>query len=296
MSATTRRDFLALGAAFAAAAGPRAEAQRLPIRKAILMGMLPKELSVVERFQLAREVGFEQVECRTTPDESAVEEIGKAAKTAGLRIHSVMNANHWESPLSSPDAAVVKLGVQGIETSLRNAHAWGADTVLVVPAVVDARTAYRDAWERSQKQLRTLIPLARELKVILALENVWNKFLLSPLEFARYVDEFESPWVRAYFDVGNVVLYGYPQDWIRTLGKRIVKVHLKDFQFKPDPVSKKQVADWAPLREGAIDWKEIHQALAEIGYSGSATVELPGGDANYLREVSHRVDLILSGA
>ncbi len=290
-----RRNFLASGAAFAAA-GPFVEAQRLPIRKAILMGMLPNGLSVAERFQLARDVGFEQVECRTTLDEKAAQEIKKAAETTGLRIHSVMNASHWESPLSSPDPAVVKKGLHGLETSLRNAHFWGADTVLVVPAVVDARTGYRDAWERSQKQIRTLIPLAEELQVILALEEVWNKFLLSPLEFARYVDEFQSPWVRAYFDVGNVVLYGYPQDWIRTLGKRIVKLHLKDFQFKQDPVSKKQVADWTPLREGAIDWKEVHKALAEVGYGGSATVELPGGDATYLREISHRVDLILSGA
>jgi hexulose-6-phosphate isomerase len=290
-----RREFLAVGAAMATTA-PLMEAQRLPIRKGILMGMLPGDLTIVERFRLARDAGFEQVECRTTGDEKAAEEIRKAAETTGLRIHSVMNGGHWESPLSSPDAGVVKKGLQGIETSLRNAHFWGADTVLVVPAVVDAQTGYGEAWERSQKQIRTLIPLAAELKVILALEEVWNKFLLSPLEFARYVDEFQSPWVRAYFDVGNVVLYGYPQDWIRTLGKRIVKLHLKDFQFKQDPVLKKQVADWVPLREGAIDWKEIHKALTEIGYSGSATVELPGGDANYLREVSRRVDLILSGA
>jgi hexulose-6-phosphate isomerase len=293
-----RRSFLTAGAVGAVftGAGPLAEAQRLPIRKGVLLGMLPKDLTVAERFQLARDVGFEQVECRTTPDQKAAEEIKKAAEASGLRIHSVMNASHWDFPLSSPDPAVVEKGLQGIQTSLRNAHFWGADTVLVVPAVVDARTGYREAWERSQKQIRTLLPLAEELKVILALEEVWNKFLLSPLEFARYIDEFQSPWVRAYFDVGNVVLYGYPQDWIRTLNKRIVKLHLKDFQFKPDPISKKPVADWVPLREGAIDWIEVHRALTEIGYSGSATVELPGGDATYLREVSHRVDLILSGA
>jgi L-ribulose-5-phosphate 3-epimerase len=278
-----------------AAAGPLLQGQRLPIHKAVLMSMLPASLSVAERFQLARDAGFEQVECRTTPDEKAAEEIKKAAETTGLRIHSVMNASHWEFPLSSADPAVVQKSLQGFETSLRNAHFWGADTVLVVPAVVDARTSYRDAWERSQKQIRTLIPLAQELKVILAVEEVWNKFLLSPLEMARYVDDFGSPWVRAYFDVGNVVMYGFPQDWIRTLGKRIVKLHLKDFQFKQDPSIKKSVADWTPLREGAIDWKEIYRALAEIGYTGSATVELPGGDGAYLREVSRRVDLILTG-
>jgi L-ribulose-5-phosphate 3-epimerase len=290
-----RRSFLATGAAFTAAV-PFLQAQRLPIRKAILMSMLPAGISVHDRFQMARDAGFEQVECPTTPEQAAAEEIKKAANTTGLRIHSVMNASHWKFPLSSPDPAVVQTSLQGVETSLRNAYFWGADTVLVVPAVVDAHTRYREAWERSQEQIRKLIPLAAELKVVIAVEEVWNKFLLSPLEFARYVDEFQSPWVRAYFDVGNVVLYGYPQDWIRTLGKRIVKLHLKDFQFKQDPAIKKSVADWTPLREGAIDWKEIYNALREIGYSGTATVELPGGDAAYLKEVSRRVDLILSGA
>jgi L-ribulose-5-phosphate 3-epimerase len=284
-----RRSFLATGAAFSAAV-PFLQAQRLPIRKAVLMSMLPARLSVLERFQMARDAGFEQVECPTTPEQSAAEEIKKAADATGLRVHSVMNASHWKFPLSSPDPAVVQTSLQGVETSLRNAHFWGADTVLVVPAVVDANTRYGEAWERSQQQIRKLIPLAAELKVVIAVEEVWNKFLLSPLEFARYVDEFQSPWVRAYFDVGNVVLYGYPQDWIRTLGKRIVKLHLKDFQFK------KNVAEWMPLRDGAIDWKEIYKALGEIGYSGTATVELPGGDAAYLKEVSRRVDLILSGA
>jgi hexulose-6-phosphate isomerase len=113
---------------------------------------------------------------------------------------------------------------------------------------------------------------------------------LSPLEFARYVDDFKSPWVRAYFDVGNIVFYGYPQDWIRTLGKRIAKLHLKDFKFEKGRV------DFTPLREGAIDWQEVYRALKEIGYQGTATVELPGGDEAYLKEVSRRVDLILTGA
>ncbi|MGZ7084109.1 MAG: sugar phosphate isomerase/epimerase family protein, partial [Candidatus Angelobacter sp.] len=142
----------------------------------------------------------------------------------------------------------------------------------------------------SVAEIKKMIPLAEKLKVIIAVEEVWNKFLQSPLEFAHYVDQFQSPWVRAYFDVGNVVINGYPQDWIRTLDKRIVKLHLKDFKFQ------KRMAEFVPLREGEIDWKEVHKALAEIGYNGTATVELPAGDEAYLREVSHRVDLILQGA
>ena len=287
----TRRTFL-VGCSFAAAA--RAS-ERLPIKKAVLFSMLPTRLSILDRFQLARDSGFEQTECGTTADESQAEEMLAASKKTGVRIHSVMNMDHWRYPLSARDPEVVAKSVAGLKTSFRNASLWGADTVLLVPAVVNADTSYKEAWERSQAQIRKLIPLAEELKVIIAVEEVWNKFLLSPLEFARYVDEFQSPWVRAYFDVGNVVISGYPQDWIRTLGKRIVKLHLKDFTFKQDPNIKKRVADFVMLREGEIDWKAVYRALADIGYRGSATVELGSGDRAYLEDVSHRVDLILSG-
>src|SRR6266404_2620997 len=252
--------------------------------------MLPAQMSILDRFQLARDTGFEQIECGTTDDARQAEEILAASKQTRVRIHSVMNRDHWKYPLSAREPEVVAKSLAGLKTSFQNASLWGADTVLLVPAVVNADTSYQEACDRSQTQIRKMIPLAEELKVIIAVEEVWNKFLLSPLEFARYVDSFQSPWVRAYFDVGNVVISGYPQDWIRTLGKRIVKLHLKDFQFKENQTQ------WMPLREGAINWKEIYNALTEIGYRGSATVELPGGDLPYLTEVSRRVDLIFTGA
>ncbi|MEK7406753.1 MAG: sugar phosphate isomerase/epimerase family protein [Acidobacteriota bacterium] len=265
-------------------------AAKLPIRKGVLLGMLPRAMSYAERLKLARAVGFEELECPTIESPSEAEEIKKAAAAAGLRIHSVMNQAHWKYPLSSSDPAVVAKSMEGMKTSLENARYWGADAVLLVPAVVNPETSYKDAWVRSQRQIRELIPLAQKSKVIIAVENVWNKFLLSPLEFAAYVDEFKSPWVRAYLDVGNMVLFGYPQDWIRALGKRTLKLHFKDFRFQ------KRLAEFVPLREGDINWPEVHKALAETGYSGTATVELPGGDEAYLQEVSRRVDLILSGA
>ncbi len=251
--------------------------------------MLPKELSVLERFQLAHAAGFAAIECPTTPDPAQAEELLAASRQADLPIHSVMNAEHWRSPLSSADPAVVDKSLEGMRTSLRNAKLWGADTVLLVPAVVNPETTYAQAWERSQRQIRKLIPLAAELNIIIGIEEVWNKFLLSPLEFARYIDEFNSPSIRAYFDIGNVAITGYPQDWIRTLGKRIVKLHVKDFSFK------KRLADFTPLLEGEIDWAAVHAALADIGYHGTATVELSGGDAAYLKEVSRRFDKILAG-
>jgi hexulose-6-phosphate isomerase len=281
----TRRQILAAAPFAAAAAAPA----RLPIRRAVEFSMLPGKIPVLERFQMAREAGFEAIECPTTPDASAAEELLAASRKTALAIHSVMNSEHWRSPLSSADPAVVEKSLDGMRTSLRNAKLWGAETVLLVPAVVNPETTYAQAWERSQRQIRKLIPLAEEAKVIIGIEEVWNKFLLSPLEFARYVDEFTSPWIRAYFDIGNVAIQGYPQDWIRTLGKRIVKLHFKDFAFK------KSVAEFTPLLEGQIDWRAVHDALADTGFQGTGTVELSGGDLNYLKEVNARFEKILAG-
>ena len=257
--------------------------------------MLPPDLTMTDRMQLARDSGFEGVECPTTPEPSEAEEMKRAATRAGLKIHSVMNMDHWKYPLSSADTEVVQKSLEGARTSIRNAHLWGADTVLLVPGVVDAKNSYADVYSRSQASIRKLLPLAEELHIILAIEEVWNKFLLSPLEFARYIDDFHSPWVRAYFDVGNVVLYGYPQDWIRTLGPRIVKLHIKDFSFRVDPATKNRIAAWVPLLEGDIAWNSIYEALRDIGFHGTATVELPAGDAAYLRQVNSRFEKILSG-
>jgi L-ribulose-5-phosphate 3-epimerase len=262
------------------------------LRKSTLISMLPKERSYAERFAIGREAGFEAVEVGTITDDAVAQEIKGASDKTGLKIHSVMNSDHWRFPLSSADPDVVARCVKGMETSLKNAALWGADAVLLVPAVVDAQTSYRDAWTRSQRVIRErLLPMARDLKVVIAVEEVWNKFLLSPLEFARYVDEFESPWLRAYFDVGNVVFYGYPQDWIRTLGSRIVKVHLKDFHLDR---SKGQFF-WRNLGEGDIDWIDVRKALGEIGYSGYVTTEINGGDAAYLKDVAARVDRFIAG-
>ena len=303
-----RRTFLKSVAAVAAASGlpavagaaqgqsPAASAGASGIRKSTLISMLPRNLSYEARFTMAREAGFEAIEMGTITRDEEAAEIHEASRKAGLRIHSVMNAAHWEAPLSSSDPAVVKRSVQGMETSLRNAALWGADAVLLVPAVVDASTSYRDAYTRSQRVIREqLMPKAAEHKVVIAVEEVWNKFLLSPLEFARYVDEFDSPWVKAYFDVGNVVLFAFPQDWIRTLGARIVKLHVKDFTLD----RRNGKFAFVNLGEGDIDWPEVRRALAEIKYSGFMTTELSGpgttDPAAYLKDVSARVDRILAG-
>ena len=282
-----RRTFLQSIAAAAMLPAPE-----IPPRKAVLISMLGKELPFAARFTLARNAGFDAIEMQTIAREDEAAEVRDAARRTGLAIHSVMNADHWRFPLSSSDRDVVSRSVAGMETSLRNAALWGADTVLLVPAVVDQATSYRDAWTRSQQVIRErLLPLARELKVIVAVEEVWNKFLLSPLEFARYVDELDSPWLKAYFDVGNVVFYGYPQDWIRSLGTRIAKVHLKDFHLdRPNG----RFA-WTNLGDGDIDWRDVRRAFDDVGYRGYFTTEVAAGDAAYLRDLAGRVDRFLAG-
>jgi L-ribulose-5-phosphate 3-epimerase len=261
-------------------------------KKSVLYSMLPKDLPVADRFKIAVDAGFVGVEMHTEPDKAQAEQARVAAEKTGLKIHSVMNADHWKYPLSSVDSEVVLKSVAGMETSLRNAALWGANNVLLVPAVVDATTAYGDAWTRSQRVIKSrILPLAAELKVVVAIEEVWNKFLLSPLEMARYIDELDSPWARAYFDVGNVVLYGFPQDWIRTLGPRIVRVHLKDFKMD----RRAGTFAWKNIGEGDIDWVEVRRAFSEVGYSGYMTTEIEGGDAAYLKDVAARVDRFLAG-
>lgn len=283
----TRRTFVQT----AVSSGALAAGGRLPIKKAVLLSMIQAGATPREKFEIAREAGFDAMEVGNTPDMKSAEEIAKASQDAKFPIHGVMNMEHWKSPLSSDDPAVAQRTIDSVKMSLEQAKMWGASTVLLVPAVVNPATRYEDAWKRSQARIAELVPAAEKARVVIAVENVWNKFLLSPLEMRRYVDDFKSPWLRSYLDVGNMLLFGYPQDWIATLGKeRIAKLHLKDFRFV------KRQAEFVNLRDGEVDWKAVHAALGAIGWSGYATVELAAGDAAYLKDVARRVDLILEGA
>jgi L-ribulose-5-phosphate 3-epimerase len=285
---TTRRDFLKTVSAVAAGSLVASPVRARPaIKKGLVFDMVSDKLSYADRFKMVRDSGFVVVQALTEPDERKAQEMKQAADAANVQIDSVMNVDHWQYPLSSSDPAVVEKSLNGMRTSLRNAKLWDSDVVLLVPAVVNSQTSYRDAWTRSQAQIRKLIPLAQELSIVIGIEEVWNKFLLSPVEMAQYVDEFRSPWIKAWFDVGNVVLYGYPQDWIRTLGKRIVKVHLKDFKRKQGGY------DWVNLGDGDVEWPAVRQAFSDIGYGGSVIAELEQGDAAYLSDVSRRIDRLL---
>ncbi|MDH7601849.1 MAG: sugar phosphate isomerase/epimerase family protein [Armatimonadota bacterium] len=257
------------------------------LKKAVILDMIPERQSLEERFALARDLGFQGLEVRPADDLSLADQMREAAQKTGIRLHSVMFGG-WQAPLSSPDKQTAEKGAEGIRSALKFAKEVGADGVLVVPAVVNEQVRYAEAYERSQRYLRELAKYAEKFQVRILVENVWNNFLLSPLEFARYIDEIGSPWVQAYFDVGNVLAFGWPEDWIRTLGKRIKKIHLKDFKKGP--------RQFVNLREGDVNWREVRKALREIGYSGYLTAELRGGDEEYLRDLSSRMDAIIRGS
>jgi len=284
-----RRTFLqgaatAAGAAVLARQARAEEPKYTPFKHAVQWGKIPGEGTDAEKIAIAKRCGMDGIEAYPMEDLDAAKKRGDLAREAGCPIHSVTYGG-WGAPMSDPSERVIAKGHAEIENALRTTHAMGAEVMLLVPAVVNDRVGYAEAWENSQKNIRPMIPLAEELGVTIGIENVWNKFLLSPLEFAAYVDEFDTPAVRAYFDIGNVVIFGYPEDWIRTLGDRIVRLHWKDF--------KRDGYEWSKLPyEGDVNWREVRKALDEIGYTGWGTEEFGGGDEAWLTELVHRLQCV----
>jgi hexulose-6-phosphate isomerase len=294
-----RRDFMRVTGSFltgatlvATTSACTADSNERRIKKALKFSMVEEGSSVLERFRLLKKLGFDGVEL-DSPNSFDDQEVLQARDETGLLIPGVIDSVHWSEPLSDPDPAVRQAGLEGLKTALRDARTYGADTALLVPAVVDKNTSYDEAYVRSQAEIRKVLPLAEEVGVKIAVENVWNNFLLSPLEMARYLDEFESPWIGAYFDVGNVVNYGWPEQWIRILGHRVLKLDIKEFSRQ----KRDEEGLWAgfevKIGEGDCDWPAVMEALVEIGYEGWGSAEVTGGGAERLEEISERMDRVL---
>lgn len=238
------------------------------IRPSIRLSALPAGRSYYDRFRLAAEAGFEGIEL--SADEGEPDALGEAAERAGLVIHSVHCVANYSAPLSSGDPQVLARGVAATLDALETARLLGADTLLLIPARVGEGMSYGDAWRRSQEVIRReILPAAVEKNVVLAIENVWNGFLLSPVDYAQYVASFESPFVRPYLDVGNII-FGRPEDWIDIAGPAIVKLHLKDFAFQGAAIGGR--FGITRIGEGSIRWGEVRAALDRIGFSGWGTL------------------------
>jgi hexulose-6-phosphate isomerase len=272
--------------------------------KGINQWCFPKGTPIEQVFAHSRRAGFDAVELNLqlpgNPGitvESTVQEleaIGRMARDHNLQLRSISCGLMGRNPLSSPDPEVRRRGIDLVKRQIEIANLLGMDTALLVPAFVDeAEASYDEAYQRSQEALHELARFAEQHKVHIGVENVWNKFLYSPLEMARYIDELQSPYVGVYFDVGNVVNFGFPEQWIRILGPRIRKVHVKDFRR-----SVGTAYGVVPLLAGDVNWIEVRKALQEIGYRDTLTAELsPYASAPFqlVYDTARHLDVIIHG-
>ena len=314
-----RRDFLAAAAATGAGLTLIGRGEAAPMKTTLHKALIghPTEQTLAA-WKAAGIEGIEATTWNVKPTEAA--KVRKVADKFGMKIHSVMRA--WVN-FNSSDPAAVQRDIASVETALGAAQAYGADAILLVPCRTggmpmpepwefniefDPKTghlnkvvagdnapfreyiaAHDHATDTSRAALRTLIPMAEKTGVVIALENVWNNLWVKPDVFRHFVASFESPWIRAYFDIGNHVKYAPSEEWIRSLGKLIVKCHVKDFKLNPDGHG----GSFCTLREGSVDWPLVRRELDTIGYNGWMTLE--DGHGLSVDEMNRRLDLIIAG-
>jgi len=293
-----RREFLAAAAVPAVANGAR-------FTKSICSVIFPQGTPLAECFRRAKGAGFDAIEIRmgdeagldSTPEQ--MKQLAGEARKAGIAIASMWVSRPLsENPINSPDPAVRARGIAALEKCIELAHHAGCGALLIYPARLGAGAKFQigsqDTWDRVSDAFRKVIPAAERAKVILTPENVWNKFLLSPLEMRAFVDQFRSPWLQTHFDIGNVMQYGYPQDWILTLGSRIKRVHVKDYKLS----NRAGPGGFAGLLEGDVDWKAVMEALVKVDYRGYLSPEIghDKSDPEQLKKMSLALDKILAMA
>jgi len=269
-----------------------AEGKKRSFRKGIMFQTVGVKGSVLDKFKAIKEAGFEGVEPVSHMD---VEEVLRARDATGLLIPSVCCNTHWAKPLTHPSESVRKESLEGLQQALRDAKRYGASSVLFVCGAVNQEISYADAWDRAVDGIHKAVPLAAELGVRISIENVWNNFLLSPLEAARFVDEFKSPWVGWHFDVGNVIHYGWPEQWIRVLGKRINMVHIKEYSRAKSDKEGRWAGFNVEFLKGDNNWPAVMKAFDDIGYQTWGIAEQGGaGSPEGLRKLSEEMDRIFA--
>ena len=298
-----RRDFgkassLALVATALPALGQAVDEQSRPkprILKSIKFGMFGGNLPIADKFRALKEIGYDGVELNSPGGVDKKQALAASLET-GLPIHGVVDSIHWGTRLSSPDAATRRKGLEGLKTAIRDTRLVGGSAVLLVPgAVRDAKNEnHQQVWDRSIEQINLAIPLAAKFGIHILIENVWNNFLYDPKGdnnqsadlLAKYLDEINSPWVGSYFDIGNHQRFGKPAEWIRTLGKRIVKLDVKDWG---------KSNGFCKIGDGDVYWPDVRKALGEIGFTGWSTAEVGGGNRDRIKEIHDRMDKHLLG-
>lgn len=255
------------------------------IFKSVKWGMIKTDGSVLEKFQLCRTLGFDGMEL-VSPGNLNSDEVRAASEQSGMPVHGLVDTKHWQVRLSSPDEKVRGQGREILSQAIADAKAFGGDSVLLVPGkVTGAEETHQHVWQRSIEQIRQVLPLASRLGVRVLIENVWNGFCETPEQLRDYIDEIDSPWVGVYFDIGNVIRFSPAEQWIRTLGKRIVKLDVKDWGSENG---------FCKIGDGDVDWPAVRAALAEIGFTGWCTAEVGGGDRERLRDIATRMNRVLA--
>lgn len=252
------------------------------IYKTLKWGMIKEKLSVMDKFKLLQDLGYDGVELNS-PGGVNKKEARKAVEATGFPVDGLVNSIHWKVRLTDPDAATRARSVEGLKTALRDAHYVGAHSVLLVAG--HGKDGPPDViWDRAVEGVKRALPLAAKLGVFILIENVWNSFMYehngpdnqTADQFAKFCDEFNSPWVGMQYDIGNHVKYGPPEEWIRTLGKRIVKLDTKGYKIGKG---------FCKIGEGSVDYAKVRAAFKEIGFKGWCAAEVGGGDRNRLKEV-----------
>jgi L-ribulose-5-phosphate 3-epimerase len=289
-----RRRFLkfALGGAAATALTISAAPKR-NLRKAIMHSTIGVKGSVLEKYRAMKAAGFEGVEPMGGMDR---EEVLAALKETGLQAASVCCHTHWVKPLSAPDEVTRKIGFDGLVQSLEDAKAYGASSVLLVPGVVRDGVTYRECFDRSIVEIKKAIPVARDARVKIAIENVGNNFIMSPEQAVEYLDAINSEWVGWHFDIGNAGRVGPAEKWINAVGKRILKIHVKDFSAKPAAPGAKS-GGRPKLLDGDTNWPAVMKALDDASYSGWGISEQPteqAADVESARDLVARMDRIFA--
>ncbi len=272
-----RREFLAATGGIAAGLAIQTSTQAAganagKIKKAVKYHMIAGDLSDFDKLRMLKDLGYDGVEARTK-DKIDKKALRLASEKTGVRVHGVINS-------SNPD----------IKTAVDLAKYFDGSSVLVVAGRVNAQSPYDQVYRETQARYREAAPYAEKQGIKLLVENVWNNFLLSPLEMARYIDEINNPAMGVYFDVGNVVRYGWPEQWIRILGKRIGKLDIKEYSRDKQKNEGLWKGFQVEIGDGDCNWREVGKALKEIGYSGWATAEVPGGDRKRLADIAERMN------
>lgn len=274
--------------------GLNEEMGSIKLKKGLGFSMIEENLTLADKFMLVKDLGFDGIEFNS-PLEFSVDELISAKEKSGIAIPSTVNKDHWSKPLSDPDTSVREFIIDSIARSLQETKELGGDTVLIVPGVVNENVSYEQAYRNSLDSIRKLIPYAEKTGVKIGLENVWNNFILSPMEAKRFVDLINHPLVGWYFDIGNILRYGWPEHWIATLNRRIVKLHIKEFSREKMNNEGLWKGFDVEIGKGDIDWSEVLRVLKKVEYGGQWIIaEVKGGNRDHLRNISQQMDDVLS--